>query len=586
MNNKLKYSAITISEMFWGLFPAQFLSNATASLCNVINGIIVGNFLSASAIVALGFISPLTSLLAAISSIVSGGARIVSGKLIGRGEAKKIKEIYTNSLIALLIIGVLLTMICFLFSNSIASLLGAKADSIIETSIYIKGLSIGIIPTLIVPSLMIFLQMINDSTLSFVSVIVLTIFNLLFSLINVLVVDGGVFGMGLSTSLSQLMAMIFLFICVYKRKDILSFEGKSTSAKTILNILKIGSPAAIASILYPIRNIVFNSEALLIAGTDAVSALAIMNSTAGVFDAVNIAVGSVAIALASVFTGEKDSQSLKILFKTILKYGLILAFIKIVIIVLFSKQLTILFGGVNEVIDMCYELYIFYGICMPINIITLSLLGPIQSFEKVTFVNTLYLFNAIIVPIGTVFLLKNIIGIRAIFIAYALAELVTIIIIYLTPCIKAKHLLFTFEDIFEINKNIEVSDSINISVKDINEIVKISGEVENFCVAHGVDARRSKMSGLCLEEVAGNVVEHGFTKTKKNKLSIDIYVSVIDDKVILRIRDNAPNFDPRSKLGEVENDPCKNIGIRLVSKIAKQMNYQNYFGMNVLSIEL
>ena len=586
MNNKLKYSAITISEMFWGLFPAQFLSNATASLCNVINGIIVGNFLSASAIVALGFISPLTSLLAAISSIVSGGARIVSGKLIGRGEAKKIKEIYTNSLIALLIIGVLLTMICFLFSNSIASLLGAKADSIIETSIYIKGLSIGIIPTLIVPSLMIFLQMINDSTLSFVSVIVLTIFNLLFSLINVLVVDGGVFGMGLSTSLSQLMAMIFLFICVYKRKDILSFEGKSTSAKTILNILKIGSPAAIASILYPIRNIVFNSEALLIAGTDAVSALAIMNSTAGVFDAVNIAVGSVAIALASVFTGEKDSQSLKILFKTILKYGLILAFIKIVIIVLFSKQLTILFGGVNEVIDMCYELYIFYGICMPINIITLSLLGPIQSFEKVTFVNTLYLFNAIIVPIGTVFLLKNIIGIRAIFIAYALAELVTIIIIYLTPCIKAKHLLFTFEDIFEINKNIEVSDSINISVKDINEIVKISSEVENFCVAHGIDARRSKMSGLCLEEVAGNVVEHGFTKTKKNKLSIDIYVSVIDDKVILRIRDNAPNFDPRSKLGEVENDPCKNIGIRLVSKIAKQMNYQNYFGMNVLSIEL
>lgn len=586
MNNKLKYSAITISEMFWGLFPAQFLSNATASLCNVINGIIVGNFLSASAIVALGFISPLTSLLAAISSIVSGGARIVSGKLIGRGEAKKIKEIYTNSLIALLIIGVLLTMICFLFSNSIASLLGAKADSIIETSIYIKGLSIGIIPTLIVPSLMIFLQMINDSTLSFVSVIVLTIFNLLFSLINVLVVDGGVFGMGLSTSLSQLMAMIFLFICVYKRKDILSFEGKSTSAKTILNILKIGSPAAIASILYPIRNIVFNSEALLIAGTDAVSALAIMNSTAGVFDAVNIAVGSVAIALASVFTGEKDSQSLKILFKTILKYGLILAFIKIVIIVLFSKQLTILFGGVNEVIDMCYELYIFYGICMPINIITLSLLGPIQSFEKVTFVNTLYLFNAIIVPIGTVFLLKNIIGIRAIFIAYALAELVTIIIIYLTPCIKAKHLLFTFEDIFEINKNIEVSDSINISVKDINEIVKISSEVENFCVAHGIDARRSKMSGLCLEEVAGNVVEHGFTKTKKNKLSIDIYVSVIDDKVILRIRDNAPNFDPQSKLGEVENDPCKNIGIRLVSKIAKQMNYQNYFGMNVLSIEL
>lgn len=586
MNNNLKYSATTISEMFWGLFPAQFLSNATASLCNVINGIIVGNFLSASSIVALGFISPLTSLLAAISSIVSGGARIISGKLIGRGETKKIKEVYTNSLIALLIIGIILTLICFVFSNSIAYLLGAKADSVMETSIYIKGLSIGIIPTLIVPSLMIFLQMVNDSTLSFVSVIVLTIFNLLFSLINVLVFKSGVFGMGLSTSLSELMAMIFLLICVHKRKDILAYEAKLANAKDILNILKIGSPAAIASILYPIRNIVFNSEALLIAGTDAVSALAIMNSTAGVFDAVNIAVGSVAIALASVFVGEKDSESLKILFKIIMKFGLILAFIKIVIIVLFGKPLTVLFGGVGSVIDMCYELYVFYGICMPINIITLCLLGPIQSFEKVTFVNILYLFNAIIVPIGTVFSLKNVIGIRAIFIAYALAEIVTIIIIYLTPCIKAKRLLFKFEDIFEINKYIDLSDSLNISVKSIDEVVTISSEVEKFCVAHGIDARRSKMSGLCLEEVAGNVVEHGFTKTKKNKLAIDVYASVVNDKVVLRIRDNAPNFDPQKKLGEVIDDPCKNIGIRLVSKIAKKMNYQNYFGMNVLSIEL
>lgn len=586
MNNKLKYSSNTISEMFWGLFPAQFLSNATASLCNVINGIIVGNFLSASAIVALGFISPLTSLLAAISSIVSGGARIVSGKLIGRGETKKIKEIYTNSLIALFIIGIILTLVCFIFSNSIASLLGAKAESILETSTYIKGLTIGIVPTLIVPSLMIFLQMINDSTLSFVSVIVLTIFNLLFSLLNVLVFDGGVFGMGLSTSLSQLMAMIFLFICIKKRKDILTYEVKSTSVKTILNILKIGSPAAIASILYPIRNIVFNSEALLIAGTDAVSALAIMNSTAGVFDAVNIAVGAVAISLSSVFTGEKDSESLKILFKIIIKFGLMLALIKIVIIVIFGKPLTVLFGGTGNVIDMCYELYVFYGINMPINIITLSMLGPIQSFEKVTFVNVLYLFNAIIVPIGAVLLLKNVIGIRAIFIAYALAELVTIMIIYLSPCLKAKRLLFKFEDIFEIDKNIEISDCLNISIRNLDEVVSISNEVEKFCLAHNIDKRRAKMSGLCLEEVAGNVVEHGFTKTKKRNLAVDIYATVVDDKVLLRIRDNAPNFDPQKKLGEITDDPCKNIGIRLVSKVAKQMNYQNYFGMNVLSIEL
>ena len=39
---------------------------------------------------------------------------------------------------------------------------------------------------------------------------------------------------------------------------------------------------------------------------------------------------------------------------------------------------------------------------------------------------------------------------------------------------------------------------------------------ETFCREHGIDQRRSNFAGLALEEMAGNVVEHGFTKDKKN----------------------------------------------------------------------
>ena len=46
-------------------------------------------------------------------------------------------------------------------------------------------------------------------------------------------------------------------------------------------------------------------------------------------------------------------------------------------------------------------------------------------------------------------------------------------------------------------------------------------------------------------------------------------------------------FDPKSKLKIVDTeDPVKNIGIKLVSKLAKEMNYQTTFGMNVLTIVL
>lgn len=58
-------------------------------------------------------------------------------------------------------------------------------------------------------------------------------------------------------------------------------------------------------------------------------------------------------------------------------------------------------------------------------------------------------------------------------------------------------------------------------------------------------------------------------------------------EIFMRIRDNAPQFDPFKKLEmyrENEDDPAKNIGIRMVSKIAREMKYQTTLEMNVLTI--
>ena len=97
---------------------------------------------------------------------------------------------------------------------------------------------------------------------------------------------------------------------------------------------------------------------------------------------------------------------------------------------------------------------------------------------------------------------------------------------------------------------------------------------------------------LCLEEMAGNIVSHGFTKASEKRqknLVIDITVAVRAGEVTAGIRDNAPQFDPFKKLEmykENEADPCKNMGIRMVSRIAKEMKYQSTLGMNVLSVKI
>jgi len=86
--------------------------------------------------------------------------------------------------------------------------------------------------------------------------------------------------------------------------------------------------------------------------------------------------------------------------------------------------------------------------------------------------------------------------------------------------------------------------------------------------------------------MAGNIVTHGFSKDRKNH-SVDIRVVHKDDKVILRIKDDCRPFDPatRKEITDPE-DITKNIGIRMIYKLAEDIEYKNMLGLNVLTANI
>ena len=129
-------------------------------------------------------------------------------------------------------------------------------------------------------------------------------------------------------------------------------------------------------------------------------------------------------------------------------------------------------------------------------------------------------------------------------------------------------------------------DRIDISVTEIGEVAYVARQISEFCKQRGIDARRSFIASLCMEEMAGNIVEHGFTKDKKQH-SADIRVVHKDDTVILRIRDNCVAFDPAERLRIMkEGKNGKNFGIKLVYGIATEVTYQNLLGLNVLTMRI
>ena len=147
------------------------------------------------------------------------------------------------------------------------------------------------------------------------------------------------------------------------------------------------------------------------------------------------------------------------------------------------------------------------------------------------------------------------------------------------PVRTDRYMLFR-EDFGVLSEN-----RMELTIHTMEDVVKTSEAVMEFCTRHGIDKKRAYYSGLCMEEMAGNIVDHGFKKGKKH--SVDIRVVYKEGDLMLRLRDDGIPFDPREREDLFDpEDITKNIGLRMISRIASSMEYQNMLGLNVLTMHV
>ncbi len=93
--------------------------------------------------------------------------------------------------------------------------------------------------------------------------------------------------------------------------------------------------------------------------------------------------------------------------------------------------------------------------------------------------------------------------------------------------------------------------------------------------------------GLCIEEMAGNIVRYGFGPDRRER-SIDLRLVFRAGGSLIRIRDNCVLFDPVHylELHRQEEDPAAHLGIRMVMQSVTEAVYLNALGLNNLSLKL
>lgn len=127
---------------------------------------------------------------------------------------------------------------------------------------------------------------------------------------------------------------------------------------------------------------------------------------------------------------------------------------------------------------------------------------------------------------------------------------------------------------------------LTFTAESMMEVMGMSRIVTLFCQENGISKEKAGHLAHCIEELGGNIIEHGFNDGRSHV--IDVRILAKENELILRIRDDCRPFNPLSyyQIYGHDGNPEKNIGLRMVINMTKSIKYVSTMGTNNLIIKI
>lgn len=581
-----------IAGTFYRLLPYQVLMIAIAAVNGIVDSLYASNAIGETAMSAMGLYTPVNHFVYSASILLIGGAQILYGRYISK-DHDHVQSVFSVDLAVSLAVSLLLSLLMVLAAlMDWGRAFTEDPDVLRQFAGYLLGQSVGTVPFIVGQQLFVFLSLENQTKRTMVASLACIAVNVVMDYVLIVVLDMGIFGLGLASSVSS---WVFFFI-----QAAWYLAGKSEWKLTFRRcrredapaILRLGYPGALARFLEMFRCVIVNLLIVRYVGSVGLAAFSASNSFLGIIWSLPFGIVAVGRMVFSITCGEEDRRSTVDIMRVILFRGggdLVLGIV--VLLSVLAVPLTQMYyqDPAEPVFQMTVMGFRLLPLCMIPSVLSLAYAAYAQVMEKRTFalvlsvtegVGGVGLFSFLLIPSW---------GMNGLYIANILNGLLCCTEIFLYAWIVRKRLPRSVEQLMAIPDSFGVPDDMrmDITVRSVGEVTNISEQVMAFCREKGIEFRRAYFAGLCMEEMAGNVVLHGFTKDRK-KHSVDIRLTVRGDEIMLRMRDDCVAFNPsdHAQMMDPGEDGEKNAGIRLVYSIAKEINYQNLLQQNVLTIRL
>lgn len=585
---KLSKKDVITTTTFRHLLIIQVLSNITGLVGPFIDGIVISNFLGSVSMAAFGIATPIPIVLAAISGIFNSGSQALAGRYMGRGQVKELNSLMTLVVLGTTAIGALLTLIMVCFPASVAALLGAQGEIVADCADYVRSLAFGVIPILLTPVLVGFLQIDQDGKRAVTGALIMSIANAALDILTA-VLHLGMFGMGLATAISQAIAVGYMLLHFTKKNSKLKFIPKGMQFSKLTVILATGLPSAVYHFCNVLRIGALNRLLVNRCDTKTVAAFSVQNSLTPIIMGCIIGTGVTTLLVCSVIAGEENRRSLRKTLAYILKLGVSIAFGLAVFVFAFAKvPLAMMFCGSSdpELLALVTRVLRFFSVSIPFTMLNMILIFYYQSMQKNGLSNFICIFDNAVFLIASAYLLSDLIGSDGVWVSFLIAEVMILIVLAFIVGFKQHKIPTSLHDFMLLPDDfgVDVDHRMNITATSLDEVTTISEDIINFCEKQGIDSRRSMAAGLCMEEFAAAALADDGSARKLPY--VDIYLTYKNGELKIRLRDNGVPFDTAKLNPDNTSDIGDAASMRIVTSLAKDVSYSSVLGLNVFSLVL
>ncbi|MBR3307107.1 MAG: ATP-binding protein [Lachnospiraceae bacterium] len=588
MKSKKRNRWEIVDQGFLSLFTTFSVIELTNRGSTIVDGLFVSNFFGPKSLASVGIGICTFSLVGVISGILSVGMQNGCSHKLGRGDMKGFNRLFSS----VFYIAAAVSLICLAAlvagAKPLAVLLGASGNGTVlaeGTADYIRGLGLGAPAQILGVILSGACQLDSDKGRVRQAGMINFVFNIIFDMAAV-ALGLGVFGIGLSTSLARYLQVAYLMLHFTAKDRMLRFTAYGMPLKELGDLLSRGSERALRSLGKVITPMIVNRIVLFFGGTIAMSAFSVQKDFIGFFEIFATGLADATALQSGVYYGEMNPETLRATGKSAHRSCYIIMGVAGALMVILAWPIAGLYiKEQGELFNMVAFAAVMTGLYGVANGLVQSRIAYLNAIKRTRKMQIMTFLSSVVYTVICANTLGKLFGSYGLMGTDLMRVCLLMLTVWIYTMIRRRKSRLTPEDYMDLPEDFELrpGDLISLDICNEEEVSLASEQLGLFCRGHHIDEKTGMTASLCVEELAGNIISHGFPKCRKTP-SIDMRVVFRDGVLVVRLRDNCPMFNVEHyiarEISDTEEDGELRLGLRIIRGLAADISYVHTLDTN------